>query len=146
MSFAARPAISSSVSSGYTTIYNGTVTIFNYNPGGGVTYRGYDAGIGFGGVSPTTVTTGYTVNSIYDYRDTSGGSYSCNFSLSGFGGTDPGQSYIYSVTVNGVTKLSSTATFYVMFGGVAYWQWESASTANLWGIPTSGTVSAVVLK
>lgn len=146
MSFAARSAIATSASSGYTTIYNGTVTVGTYLPGGGISYRGYSSTMSFGSTSPTTVTTGYGVVDIYDYRDTGGPSYICALTLNGFGATDPGQSYIYSITVNGVTKLASVATIYVFFSGSAYWEWESVTTGGLWGIPTSGTVSAVILK
>ena len=145
MSFAARSAIASSASN-YTTVYNGTLTCGVYNTGTpGENYRGYNSGFGIGSVSPTTLTTGYAIEAMEDYRDTSGGIYSAGLVLSGFG-ADPGQDYLYSVTVNGISKLTSAATYYGFILGSVYWAWESGSTAGLWGLPTSGTVSAVILK
>lgn len=38
---------------------------------------------------------------------------------------DPGQHYINSITVNGVTKTAASAS-YSYSGGIATWQWTSA--------------------
>jgi hypothetical protein len=139
MSFAARPMLSG----GFLNIYNGTITcgsavVFTF------TFKGfYPAIITGASVSPAALTTGYTIGSIYD---TTGPTNYSSLSLSGFGATDPLQDYIYDITVNGVSKTSSTATNYNFSSGTATWQWTVASPASLWGIPTSGTVSAVILK
>lgn len=130
--------------SGRTEVYNGTITCGLNIYGSGQTGRGLITTEvpSFGSRSPTTLTTGKGLGDLYDYRDVSAPYFASVISITGFT-TDPGASYLYNVTVGGVTKLASIA-LYSYGAGAAYWTWEVGSALGLFGMPTSGTVSAVI--
>lgn len=136
---------------GPTEILNTTLTI-GTSVGGGIGYRGFNSSA-MAGNSPTTwgsltsasTSDGYTVISVYDYRDTSTPEYIAVISISGFG-ADPGQSYLYSVTANSVTNLGVDATAYTYSTGTAIWEWGAGTMTYLFGFNTSGTTTLIVNK
>lgn len=126
------------IAGGNSIIYNGTITCGSAVIGG-FTFKGFYPGlIVASSISPSTLTTGYAIDKIYD---ATGPSNFSSISLSGFGSTDPLQGYITDVTVNGVTKTSSSASGYSFSSGIATWTW-----AFTWGIPISGTTPAIIRK
>lgn len=108
----------------------GTITV-----GSAVTeslcFYGYPGGTeDMGSYSPTGLTGGETVHALYDQYT---GPHECitplaRFEVSGFS-SNPGQSWLTSVTCNGVTMTGAAAAAYSYgtFGsGVAEWDWRSA--------------------
>lgn len=129
---------------GRTEVYNGTITCGLNIYGSGQSGRGLITTEvpSFGSRSPTTLTTGKGLGDLYDYRDIGAPYFASVIAITGFT-TDPGASYLYDVTVGGVTKLASTA-LYGYSAGTAYWTWEVGAAINLFGMPTSGTVAVVI--
>lgn len=122
-----------------TTLTIGTAIV------GGIAYRGFASGAtSFGSLGSASTSDGYTVVSVYDYRDNSTPEYIAVCAISGFG-TDPGQAYLYDVTANGTTKTGSTAA-YTYSTGTAIWEWADSTTAPLFGFGTSGTTTLIVKK
>ena len=148
MTFAARTL--GYLSSEPTTVLTTTLTIGTATAGAGLNLRGFTSAV-IGGYSPTTfgsltsaaVTGGRTCVSVYDDRDTTTPAYSAVLSISGFG-ADPGQSYLYDVTANGVTKLGSAATAYSYTAGRAIWEWEDTVVGVLFGFATSGSTTLTI--
>lgn len=93
------------------------VGCFASNTTGGIT--GYISGF-LGSYAPTGLTGGKAVNAIFDI--TCPGNVG-NFTASGFA-SDPGASWLTSVTCNRITYLGSTAT-YNYSGGSAAWSWPT---------------------
>jgi len=87
--------------------------------------------LGIGSLSPSSP----TIYGIYDYFVT--GSSSAILKVTS--PTDPGSTSITSVTVNGVTKSTSTAS-YSYSGGISTWSW-----GTLFGLSGSGSVSVSVV-
>ncbi len=95
---------------------------------------GYNAGV-YGTYSPTALTGGYTVTEL---RDVGGGAELGNFcfpipatsqsffQVSGFS-SDPGSSWLTSITCNGVERLSSAAIYDGYSGGSATWEWGTSA-------------------
>ena len=142
MTFAARTFMAHAASN---IIYNGTITCGSYSTFG-VTYRGYYSGFLAGSsASPTTILSGETVFAVYDYRfpsATPDPDYFAAISISNFV-SDPGISFFSSAIVNGVTKTTSTANYsWDNATKIATWSWDGITTSVLFGMPTSGTVSA----
>lgn len=86
--------------------------------GGGEIVVGYFQSI-CGSLSPTSF-NGATIRNISDHYDEFGTPLGVNFSMTGFG-SDPGQSFWTSVTINGVTLLSANADIYNYSAGLAQW-------------------------
>ena len=107
--------------------------IYNY-----VSY-GYASGVGaFGSASPSTMTDGKNFQALYDYYDLNvGGSYGI-VGVSGFS-SDPGQTYLTSITTNSVTYYAASASFYSYGSGIATW------TFPAFGFTPSNTYSVVMV-
>ena len=91
-------------------------------------FIGYDPPNGWGSYSPTTLTGGYTVTLLMD-AGASGVSceaaaVNANFSVSGFS-SNPGSSWLTSVTCDGVELLASNGTFGYS-SGTASWVWSNS--------------------
>jgi hypothetical protein len=80
-------------------------------------------GPSWGSYSPTGLTGGKTVRGIYDTKGCAG-SATAVLEVQGFS-SDPGTSWLTSVTCNGVTKLQSAAS-YTYTSGTAKWSWSSS--------------------
>jgi hypothetical protein len=136
---------------GLTTVLNTTLTIGTATAGAGLNLRGFTSTAVGGGYSPSvfgslasaTVSGGRTCTICYDDRDVPGSLYSANLSISGFG-SDPGQSYLYDVTANSITKTGSTASGYFYTAGTASWSWDDTVVGVLFGFNTSGTTPLVI--
>lgn len=135
-----------------TEILNTTLTIGTSSVVAGYTARGFNSAAAaaytpttWGSLTSASTSDGYTVVSVYDDRDTTSPAYAAVVSISGFG-ADPGQSYLYNVTANSVTKTGASATAYSYSGGRAIWSWEDTTTAPLFGFGTSGTTTLIVKK
>ena len=117
-----------------------TMTIGSYYAAP-VTYYGYSdgtynpAGHSFGSLS-LTLQDGKVVKSFISAFYTT---YTSTLYISGFS-SDPGQSYLYSVTSNGTTKTGAAASTYTYSGGVAYWTW------TVFNIGTTGTTTVTVRR
>lgn len=127
-----------------------TLTIGTATAAAGVSVRGFSsvALVGytpttFGSLTLATLSDGKTCVSVYDDRDNNSPLYAAVLSINGFS-SDPGRGYLYDVTANGVTRLSSAATTYSYSGGRAIWEWEDVTTAFLFGFATSGSTSVVI--
>ena len=85
---------------------------------------------GYGSYSPTGLTGGETVAFLADVSigglNTCTGPVAANFEVSGFS-SDPGQSWLTSVTCNGVTKTGTTAAGYSYSTGIAHWTWGAGT-------------------
>jgi len=100
--------------------FNVTIGVLNAN------VDGFDLGY-YGSTNPTATSDGYT------YQQISANSGTCKpngctagnniFSVSGFT-SNPGQSWLTSLTVQGCTLTASTATSFSFSGGVASWVWN----------------------
>lgn len=92
--------------------------------------KGYNSGT-FGSYSPNGLTGGKTVTAVYDLS--CGAVKSSHLVIAGFS-TDPGQTWLTSVTCNGITNSSTSASSYGFSSGSASWAWTSqfgfASIAN----------------
>jgi hypothetical protein len=95
-----------------------------------LTARGY-LGAGGGSYSPTTLTGGKTISDLYDVSAIACSS-SAHIYVSGFS-SNPGSSWLTSVTCNSVTLSSPAATFDYS-GGVAGWHWFSTKFGFLSGV------------
>ena len=100
-------------------LYNGSMTAGFVSDGLTFTYIGYEPVYTIGSVSPSTLTDGKTLYSLYDYYDISVGSSYGYFQVSGFA-SDPGSSYFTTLTINS-TNYSSSSAFYSYFSGTASW-------------------------
>jgi hypothetical protein len=106
-----------------------------------ITTIGYESET-FGTYSPTGLTGGETVMTIEDYGSWAGTcpapTTKASLSVSGFG-SNPGSSWLSSITCNGVQKLSSAATFNYS-GGTASWSWTS-----VFGLANNKQVSCTIV-
>ena len=109
---------------------------------GGPAGAGYrDNGLDYGSASPTVTANGYPYLEIADngYRAGKGGiQASANIQIGGLT-SDPGQSWLTSVSALGVTLSSSSASKYTYSAGVASWIW----TGSTWGLYEQSTGAAV---
>jgi len=94
---------------------------------------GYTGSGGIGSYSPTGLTGGKTVVSLYDVNVVAGPfcnttpfiySHNSTLRVSGFS-IDPGQAWITSVTCNGIAKTGVSASTFTYSGGNATWGWSS---------------------
>lgn len=109
--FASQPAIAA------TDV--GTLTVGHTAQAGCFTLiSGFASGV-YGSYAPAGLTGGKTVNSVFDRAS------SCvpgvGFSVSGFS-SNPGTTWLTSITCNGVTNNGGSAGFSYS-GGVAFWGW-----------------------
>ncbi len=112
---------------------NGTITVGDaLSKTGGVCVWGYDPP-DIGSYSPTGLTGGKTVSGLFTLVIGPQCLVSLNghFFVSGFS-SDPGQSWLTSVTCNGTTKTGGTAS-YSYASGTAYWGWS----ATTWGFTSN---------
>jgi hypothetical protein len=121
------------------TYYSGTITqtYYTYSSSGATTYE-YGLLYFQGSASPTTLTTGATLYSWYDYFYYVGGNLIDSFSqlsLSGLGG-DPGSGYVTSAKVGTTTKTPTSSVYYG--SGFRVWYF----TTGWFG--SSGTVAAYI--
>jgi len=152
MSFAARSLgyLGSGGGGSPTTVLSTTLTIGTATAGAGQNLRGFTSTViagyiptTFGSLASAAVTGGRTCTACYDDRDTGIPEYSAVLKISGFA-SDPGRTYLYDVTANGVTKTETTATLYSYSAGTALWEWTNTTTAVLFGFLTSGTTPLVI--
>lgn len=112
-------------------VFAGGITLFTGTNGGFVGFRSTPTPT-FGTLTPTALdATPHTIIALED-------SASLLFiKVSGFG-SDPGSTWLTSMTLNGGTRLGTTAT-YSFATGVATWQWTTTlSLANATSYP--GTI------
>jgi len=81
---------------------------------------GYLPALSKGAYSPTTLTGGRTVGGVIDYDACTTES---ELDVEGFS-SNPGASWLISISCNGVTNDGSTATFAYYSGGSGVWQWS----------------------
>lgn len=113
---------------------NATLTVggFAYDCGGfPEMWRGYFPSPPTGSYSPTSLTGGKTALVVMDVFGGCG-SFS-QVSVSGFS-SNPGSSWLTSMTCNGGMQSGTAAGFYYS-GGIANWTWSA-----LFGLPSSGSV------
>ncbi|MDE2098628.1 MAG: hypothetical protein KGL39_15345 [Patescibacteria group bacterium] len=118
-----------------TTPANWTFTITSGQfSSGGNTNTGYDQGsigtISGGTQGPLTITVAMDTVSIASYT---------SLTISGFS-ADPGRAYFVSMAANGVTLLSSSAT-YGYGSGVANWAWNGSTFGYPNGSPTTVVIT-----
>ena len=138
MTFAARTIGSTGTGQNTTT---GTFTSTSGTYAGGFLYgKGYGAGFG-SAMSPTTLLDSKTITMIFENQG-AGPFYATTVEVNGFS-SDPTINYFYSITVNGITKLSSFFTYtYTPGTGTAQWFYSTSTTAgDVFNMPTSGTVN-----
>lgn len=82
---------------------------------------GFSSPRGIGSYSPAALTGGKTVVALYDTKGDCVGTFS-DISISGFS-SNPGSSWLSSLTCNGVENNGSAATF-IYSSGTASWEWS----------------------
>lgn len=101
---------------------NGTLTVGSvtlpFGTCGTTTQKGFSSGASFGSYSPTGLTGGRTVVHLVDSISCSGVSI---LQVSGFS-SDPGSSWLTSITCNGVTR-APPPNAYSYGSGSAQWVW-----------------------
>ena len=87
-----------------------------------LTIRGYGGSVG--SYSPTGLTGGRTVHAIYDLNSATGmcGTTQSFLSVTGFA-SNPGSSWLISITCNGVTRSAASASYAYVSSGLARWYW-----------------------
>jgi hypothetical protein len=114
--------------------------------GAWVCVSGYNSSISLGSYSPTGLTGGKTVTSLYDVD---AGILGCTshvgatLNVSGFS-SDPGQAWVTSATCNAVAKTGASASFSYS-GGTATWNWGSGSSFNLISKASGTNVSCTIV-
>lgn len=91
-----------------------------------------------GAYSPTGLTGGKTVTGVIDYD---GCSTQAELDVSGFS-SNPGSSWLTSITCNGVAKLASASSF-TYSGGQAIWQWPGNFGFAMLGIGANTSCTIV---
>ena len=105
------------------TVTKGSVVTSTYR------YFGYQSG-SYGSISPTITTNGYTVFIFNDITNISSNASTTSFAVAGFS-SNPGASWLNSVTITGTSKTFTGATATYSFGnGSATWEWPTASLPN----------------
>lgn len=95
---------------------------------------------GFGTYSPTGLTGGKTVAEIVDETAVGCGTTQSIFNVSGFS-SDPGKSWLTSITCNGVKNLSSASSYgYSSSTGIASWAWSQK-----FGLSNGAQVSCTIV-
>ena len=90
--------------------------------GGSQGAYGYDSSF-LGSYSPTGLTGGKTVDAIEDHVVVGCGIVFSYFQVSGFS-SNPGSSWLTSITCNGVTNDGSAAYDFSYGSGIAVWYWS----------------------
>lgn len=126
----------------FATTDDGTITVGSSGTTGVCTYGYISAG--HGAYSPTGLTGGETVVDLYDLYTgiTCGTPTGSGLGINGFP-SNPGQSWLTSVTCNGVTKTGATAT-YSYSSGSAGWSWSGTTTFGFIGKRGSQLGCAIV--
>jgi hypothetical protein len=106
------------------TMTSGTVTQ------GGLTWIGYGPGTSY---SQTVLTGGPVIVAAGDYNTGVGFVEVCGFQ------SDPGSGWLYSMTINGITKPGASAKYYPGSNGCSQWSWPS-----LFGVVSGGTAWTVL--
>lgn len=84
-------------------------------------FFGYNSGVQ-GSYSPTGLTGGPSVSGLQDF-----GCGAVSSQVMILSASDPGATWLTSVTCNGVTRLGSAATTYSYSSGKATWTWSGAT-------------------
>jgi hypothetical protein len=103
-----------------------------------ICWRGYASG-SYGSLSSTSLSGGGTVTGVVDHQV--GSLYQGE--LSGTFATNPGATWLTSVTAKGVTLKGSTATFSYS-SGTASWIWPLAATGTSFGFKGSGSDAVAI--
>lgn len=113
------------------TLTAGTQVTFTCPPPTGHSMNiGYISG-SLGSYSPTGLTGGKTLTQVFDFISTCAGTLG-QVAISGFS-SNPGSSWLMSVTCNGKTRLSSAVTSFNYSSGVATWDWSGSPFGFLSG-------------
>lgn len=129
----------------FTSAHDFSIVAGQISDGSGGTARGYDDGVtgdAMGSGSTLTLPDGYIITAAYSASGGGFGSTYMRLALRNVP-SDPGQSYFQSVTLNGVTKTSATASSYVYNGivQVAAWHWFFAPS---WSLANGGSYSGTI--
>jgi hypothetical protein len=106
------------------TLKAGAVRIIDVCGNQGELLTGYSQASGLGSYSPTGLTGGETVAYVADTTATTCFPARNQLSVSGFT-SNPGATWLTSITCNGVEETGSSATFSYI-GGTASWTWFSS--------------------
>lgn len=113
---------------------NGTITVGNLAfPPGSPCISGYFPS-STGSYSPTGLTGGKTLSDLYDIStgSTCGfGSVDSVIHVSGFS-SNPGESWLTSVSCNGFTLTVGFSTSYSYSSGIAAWGWSTSGGLEFW--------------
>lgn len=123
---------------------NGTLTVGRTTVSCGgptLTFSGYSVPLAIGSYSPTGLTGGKTVTGVWDL--TGGCGTSSTLQVSGFS-SNPGSSWLTSITCNGVTNLASAVSTFSYSGGGASWTWNS-TTFGIWAKSVGANVSCTIV-
>lgn len=95
-----------------------------------------------GSGSSLTLSDGYIISSVYSASGGGFGSANMRLLLRSVA-SDPGQSYISGITLNGVTKTGATASSYVYNGAsqTASWHWFFAPS---WSLANGGSYNGTI--
>jgi hypothetical protein len=100
-------------------------TLYGYNPGN------------YGSYSPTGLTGGQIVGTVTENHTCATGFVSAILAIGGFT-SDPGKTWLTSITCNGVTLTSGSSSAYGYGSGTSQWTWSATG----WGL--SGHVNSNV--
>jgi YD repeat-containing protein len=130
-------------SASFTTAASDTVTMTQGTyVSGPITLDGFNSGQ-FGSVSPSTLTGGKTILQLMDAYNGPPFIYT-QLIISGFT-SDPGQSWLTSVTANGVTRSGASAA-YSYANGSAQWDWYPPTFSAMRFGPSGTTAVTFVHK
>jgi len=88
-----------------------------------ITFTGFDGGF-YGSYSPTGLTGGNTITWVNDQNTfCQGGSGQSSLFVSGFS-SNPGSTWLTSITCDGVTNSAASASVYQYVSGSAQWFWS----------------------
>jgi hypothetical protein len=123
MAFALSEGVFADTTAG--TLKAGSVRVIDVCGNQGWTISGYSSGSHIGSYSPTGLTGGETVVWLVDTTATTCAPSSAQLGVSGFT-SNPGATWLTSITCNGIEKTGSTASF-TYNGTTATWIWNNAS-------------------
>ena len=122
----------------FSTLYSDTPVVTSGTNGNGS--YGFNTVQGFGSMSPTKTSNGYTYYRFSDQAPIGSGKYNgAGLAIEGFT-SDPGQGWLISATVAGTTETGAGAVNYTYISGTATWQWTNGPI-----FPGTGTYPSTII-
>ena len=118
-----------------------TLQIGRLNVGPCFRLTGYHGPLSMGSYSPTGLTGGRNVGSLFEAVTCGTPNPSSTINVTGFS-SNPGSAWLTSLTCNGITKSAAGATFQYLFGTAS---WNFSGSFGFQSLPTGTSVSCEVV-